>query len=731
MREQLSLNGKDWLLHQFKPGEGVKEGVYRPDFWATVWNWVSAGVPGDVHSAIIDGGLIPDPYWGRNNEKAKWVVDCEWWYRKWFTVPEKWRGKVVRLVFHGVDFRADFWLNGKHLGAHEGMFSPIIFDVTNVVSYGEKEKNLVAVCVHPPPKDRAKTGGRKCNLGYAIDYAPELITMGIWEAAELVATREVYVEDLCVRSEISEKAANVTSDVRICNTSAKSKKVTLKNVVTGENFASSAFEKSAEFRVPPGSHSYTIDHEVPEPRLWWPWDMGEQNLYRASVEVLEEGESLDNVSKVFGIREVKLVVNEGAPEGSAPLTFCINGKRDFVKGANWTNIDLLYGRFSRERYEKLLTLAREANMNILRVHGWHIREKEEFYDMCDRMGILVWQEFAFANLDYPQTTGFLEKVAAECGEVVKTLRSHPSLAAWCGGNEYSYEKNLKLIRTLEMVCKKMDPSRPFIPVSGPPEQDEMRSRFDFHNWEVWHKYKPIESYSEDEESLFISEFGLQSAPCVESLKQFIPAEELWPAGPSWRYHYVEMAKMRHYVQQIVRADSGTLEEFVEATQKAQAYGLKYGIECFRRMKYRVSGCMFWQFNEPWPSISWSVVDWFLRPKLAYYAVRDAYAPVLICAEYTKKSWKKGETFKCKAWVVNDLHRALGKCSAEFKIIDNEGQTLAETVMDADVQDDSALSLGKIESKVPEDLVGSFTLEAKLTDSDGKVISQNRYVFDVA
>ncbi len=731
MREQLSLNGKDWLLHQFRPGEGVEEGVYQPDFWAMIWNWVRASVPGDVHSAIIDENVIPNPYWGRNNEKIKWVVDYEWWYRKWFSVPENWRGKVVRLVFHGVDFKADFWLNGKHIGAHEGMFSPIVFDITNVVNYGESEKNLIAVCIHPPPKDRSKTGGRKCNLGYSIDYVPELITMGIWEDAEIVATGKVYIEDLYVTSKIGENVAHLTNEISIYNTSTDRKKVTLKNSVTGENFVSKTSDKSVEFEVPPGSQSLAIYLEVPEPRLWWPWDMGEQNLYKTSVEVLEEGKSLDNVMRVFGIREVRIIPNKGAPEDSAPWTFCINGKRNFVKGANWTNIDLLYGRFSRERYEKLLTLAKEANMNILRIHGWHIREKEEFYNICNRLGILVWQEFAFANLNYPQTPDFLEKVAVECGEVVKTLRNHPSLIAWCGGNEYSYVKNLKLIKTLEKVCKKVDPSRPFISVSGPPEQDETRLKFDFHNWQVWHRFKPIEFYSEDKESLFISEFGLQSVPCVESLKEFIPPEELWPAGPSWKYHFIEMEKMRHYVQQITHTDPSTLKDFVEATQKAQAETLKYGIEYFRRMKYRISGCMFWQFNEPWPSICWSVVDWFLRPKLAYYTVKDAYAPVLVCAEYPKKSWSKGETFKCKVWVINDLHKTLGKCFAEFRIIDNRGKTLMETSMNTDIHDDSALPIGQIESMIPEDLVDSFMLDAKLTDYNGIVISQNRYSFNVA
>ena len=723
MREETSLNG-EWRFDYIREGQGVVEGYQDENFWDH-WQWMKATVPGDVYTDLMNAGAIEDPYVGRNVEKVGWVKEYEFWYRKRFSVPERWKGKRVRLIFNGVDYSSEYWLNGKRLGSHEGMFSKAVFDVTDSIRFGGSHS--LAVRIAPPPRNRSKTGGRKCNLSYGIDYAPGLVMAGIWEDVKIVATGDVRIENIFVTSKIRNQSAIVDVMVELENFYT-SRDVQVEAQVEGENFSSEAYKESAGCKVEPGKRTVSVQLNIPEPKLWFPWDMGEQNLYRVVISVNEASNSLDRAAAIFGIREIQMLKNPGA-ETKLPWTFSINGKKEFIRGANWTNTDLLYGRMRREKYEKLIDMAREANMNTFRIHGWHIREKEDFYDICNRKGILVWQEFAFANLDYPQTDQFLAGVREECSEVVKKLRNHPSLVIWCGGNEYNYERNLKSITTLESVCKEHDPSRPFTPVSDLNRHSNMEG--DNHNWSVWHGLAPIEEYSKDE-SLFISEFGLQAAPDVDSLRRFIPINCLWPAQGGWEYRFAQMNKLEHYARQFLpEGKASSLEQFVSATQRAQAEGLKYGIEHYRRRKYHTSGCMFWQYNEPYPAIVWSIVDWYLKPKLAYYAVKNAYSPVLVSIQYSKRGWNKGETFSGKVWVVNDLHQTWDGCSLIIRITDDLGRLYKEFSMETDIPEDSVAEVEEIKWLIPEEYTkNTFTVEAGLTDDKCRELSRNQYTFAV-
>lgn len=736
MRKEIVLDGADWKMNRFSPGQGEKEGAHEgADFWDFVW--MKADVPGDVHSTLLKNGAIPDPYFGRENEKCKWIADCEWWFRKGFRTPEEFKNKKARIIFEGVDYRARFWLNGKYLGEHEGMFSPVVFEVKNI-----EGANTLAVCILPPPRNRAMIGGMKCNLGYGIDYTPEMITMGIWRSVKVIFTDDLYIENVHIIPEVKGNSAKLKMNISLLNSSDIEKTARVCIKVSGENFSSRVYEAQTETFLKPDGNTVPLDVNIPDPKLWWPWDMGEQNLYKVEVSIHDGATLSDEISVITGIREVKMLRNPDTPEDGFNWTFSINGKREYIRGACWTNTDILLGELKKEKYEKALALVKSSNMNMLRIHGWHLIETPDFYDICNRMGILVWQEFAFCNLNYPQTEEFLKKVEGECTKSIKEIRNHPSLVVWCGGNEYNYKRNKKLIDFLGRICKENDPTRWFIPESDlnrhyyldkhfntPAERPHWEEKSgDYHNWQVWHGFCPISEYSKDK-CLFASEFGLQSVPDIDSLKKFIPKDELWPPGPSWEYHFIDMKKLEHYAYQITPKEKiKSLEDFVEASQIAQANALKYAIEHYRRRKYRNSGSIFWQFNEPWPAIVWSVVDWYLKPKLAYYTVKNSYSPVLVSVQYEKEKWIKGEMFKVFLWVINDYHRSFKDCRIRIDITDMKRRKYQQFFIDVDIPKDSAKNIKKLEWKVPEDVKGVFMLRVYLKNRDNVTISENDYIF---
>ncbi|NIV37488.1 MAG: glycoside hydrolase family 2 protein, partial [Anaerolineae bacterium] len=276
----------------------------------------------------------------------------------------------------------------------------------------------------------------------------------------------------------------------------------------------------------------------------------------------------------------------------------------------------------------LLSLARQANMNMVRVWGGGLREKRAFYEACDRMGILVWQEFPLACAflgRFPRSAEYLRLVERESEAIVRDLRAHPSLVLWCGGNEFSPERNKPVVDALRRSAGRLDPDRPFLAAS-PADGDS-------HFWKVWHGFHPPSAYRHDD-SLFASEFGLQALPERETLERCIPAGELWPPGPSWDYHGAELDKLRRYAQPFVQGSEPDLDDLIEASQRAQAQALQIGIEHYRRAKARGGGgVLVWQLNEPWPAISWAMIDHYRKPKTAYAVVRRLMNPVLVSLEY--------------------------------------------------------------------------------------------------
>ncbi|HID90899.1 TPA: hypothetical protein EYP44_02960, partial [Candidatus Bathyarchaeota archaeon] len=340
------------------------------------------------------------------------------------------------------------------------------------------------------------------------------------------------------------------------------------------------------------------------------------------------------------------------------FNFIINGKRVFARGANWVPADAFPSRVTAERYRKLLEMARRSNMNMLRVWGGGIYESDVFYDLCDRLGIMVWQEFMFACAPYPQNERFLRGVEEEARAVVRRLRNHPSIVIWCGDNEvdWSYTwwgrsdwaQNRINRAVLKNVVEELDPTRPYMPSSpfspDPAADPNSPDQGDRHNWDVWHGKQPYRAYARDR-ARFCSEFGMQASPAAETMREVIPPEQWsWPPGDSWAHHNLDLQKLSPYMEEFGGAQC--VEDFIRLSQLTQATVLKFAIEHFRRSKFACGGCMFWQFNEPWPTVCWSVVDYFGRPKMGYYYVKRAYSNVLV-------SLKEEGEGRLSLWIVND------------------------------------------------------------------------------
>jgi beta-mannosidase len=724
-RHIVDLAGDDWLLGQAPthaiPGRAAWSELDR------VEEWLPASVPGNVRADLIHAGHLPELSYGTQAEASLWVDDHCWWLTREFSMPPLPAGRV-HLVLRGVDYVSDLFLNGHHLGRHEGMFSPQVHDATSLL----QSENRLAVRIVGSrwlPKDRstawekllnhveARAGSLadrfphrrdtlKCQMGFGWDFAPPLRTMGIWDDVYAIASGDVFIRDLLVRHQGTGNGTVLAIRVKV--DALRERRVQLRCTLTGETFQSDPLSTEPFFELGPGDQYCTVELAVPEPRLWWPWDHGRPDLYRLTVQVRDGDQILDSVSQTVGLRQVEL-------EG---WTFRVNGRRIYARGANWVPADILPGRVTERDYEALIALARQANMNMLRVWGGGLREKRAFYDLCDRSGILIWQEFPFACAfltRYPRSPGYLQLVRAEAQAIVRDLRNHPSLAVWCGGNEFSPQRNTPLVQALQQVVAREDPTRHFLPASP--------GNGDSHNWQVWHEFRSPAAYREDHAG-FASELGLQAPPDVQTLRRFIPAEDLWPPGRSWTFHGAGLKKLRRYGRPFLSGQDSTLEAFVQASQRAQAHGLQLAIEHYRRRKARgCGGVLIWQLNEPWPAVSWALIDSFRQPKPAYDTVRRLLEPVLVSVDYAPKQFQPGDDLSADVWIVNDLSEALPGCHVEVAVWEARGRPAAQFARSVDVAANSAGVVGHLSWRVP---AGSgWRMTCRLTQG-ARVLAANEY-----
>lgn len=684
-----------WKLMDFHPGEGIISNAFTEEFNDSTWMEVS--VPGDVHTTLVAASRIPNPFIDRNEEACRWVEEREWWYRLTFTpeVSSLKQGERLQLIFHGLDTFATIWLNGEFLGKNANMFREVIFDVSNRLRINKT--NTLAVCFDPPLShvtglDNLGWGSerihmRKAQFGYGWDWGPRLPTVGIWRPIELrrlpqVALIGAHFSTLEIDPTYKHALVRVKVEFeQFANVNELSLQVRL-TTPSLESVPSTVIEQMID-NVNNGSAVVYLN--VEKPFLWWTHDLGLPHLYTLDVLLYSKEDLLDVWQSQVGIRTLQLDQSPDPEErGTRFFRFILNNVPIFAKGADWIPSDSFVGTIKEDHYNRLLTLARDANMNMLRIWGGGIYEHDAFYNLCDRLGILIWHDFMFACAPYPETPEFSSEVTAEADFQVRRLRNHPSLALWCGNNENQWihdlwnwddPKNvvpgtLYYNEILPKAVTRWDGVTPYWPGS-PYGGDDYNSQQDgdVHDWNVWNGMTPRRfgdppqrtntpesvSYLRYAENLgrFISEFGMHASPVAETLRRIIPPDQLYHHSSSLDHHNKDNPKNKgDNLMLTVTGAPTNLEEMIDFSMITQAEGLKFGIEHFRRRKPHCSGTLFWQLNDCWPVLSWSVIDYFGFGKAGYYYVRRAYAPVLASFKDIHDS-DPSRVNSIELWVTND------------------------------------------------------------------------------
>lgn len=616
--------------------------------------WFPVTVPGNIQEAYGAAMGFPDVNFGDNCKLYEALEDDGWLYRAQISCDVE-PGQRVFFVTKGIEYEYEVRLGGKRLAYHEGMFSPLELDITEEL----ENSRTLEIYIYPHPK---REGADVCRdqadqsckpaVEYNWDWHPRLLVSGLWN--------DTYIE---TRGSGFLSRCEVTYEL---DADLKGALVTFELDGDGE----------IQLFDPQGKQIYCgTDKQVrlENVQLWWCAGQGEPNLYSWQVTG-----SANTVSGKVGFRRVKLVMNGGAwdhpfefpkSRSTPPITIELNGRRIFAKGSNWVNPELFTGKLCREIYATYLKLVKEANMNILRCWGGAVINKDAFYELCDELGILVWQEFPLACNNYKGTQKYLKVLEQEATAIIKRLRRHPCLALWCGGNELfnNWSKMTDqsfALRLLNKLCYELDWNTPFIPTA--PVMGMGHGHYAF--LDLPSGQTVFEMFRQSQCTAY-SEFGVPSIADMEILKEVIPVEILHTpmAGSPWETHKGygswnqagEDSWLCMYAMDLIFGKQESMEAYVDKSNWLQCEGLKCIFEEGRRQKPHCSMTLNWCFNEPWNNVAGPViVAWPCRPKPAYYAVKEALRPVMPSAQIPHFSWTSGSLFTAELWMLNDSPEAV-------------------------------------------------------------------------
>ncbi|MES3021540.1 MAG: sugar-binding domain-containing protein [Pseudomonadota bacterium] len=657
---------------------------------------VGVAAPGDIYLSLHQAGRIPDPFGDRAEAACAWVEHREWWYRADVEVPSIGADQRAVLEFEGLDTFATIWLNGEPVADTDNMFRLWRFDVTARLRPGLNQLALrftppaLAVTAidlpefpmaSSPSAENKRNFMRKAQFGWGWDFAPHLVTAGIWKIASLKIETRAVLKDVRFSTDMiapnhdsAHISIDASADAFAGDDAGLSVTITLRAPDGG---------MVAEATLALAQRQARLALKLDRPALWWTPELGPANLYSLGVVLQAGGLAVDRRELRVGVRTIALDTSPDPDEaGTKFFRFVLNGVPIFARGVNWVPPSSLVAAIDEPHYRRLLTLAAGANMNMIRVWGGGIYEHDPFYDLCDEMGLLVWQDFMFACAPYPEhDPAFVENVRAEVGDQVRRLRHHACLALWCGNNESQAIHGFKNSKTgrddpllgelfydtvIPELLARLDPATPYragSPFGGQRNNHNSMLEGDIHDWTVWHGLPTIPDdgpvgeydrspagvaytrYAEDM-GRFISEYGIQSAPVMAAFRRALPEDQRALGSPGFlnRIKDRPVDKVNAMLVSIAGLPE-TLEQYVDFTQINQAEGLKFGIEHFRRRKPHCSGSLIWQFNDCWPGISWSIVDFYGYTKAAYHYVRRAYAPVMASFKDTEGG--------VELWIVND------------------------------------------------------------------------------
>jgi beta-mannosidase len=741
MRRSFRLDGPDWQIQGYLGLDAALAAARRAPR-ETERGWLPARVPGSVLDDLLRAGEVPNPYVERNSLACEWVPERAWLYRRTLEVPALRDGERALLRFDGLDHAGTVFLDGEPIARHEGMFVP--FEVELAVRGGSHRLDVV---VEPAPAGEPQWGRtsrvrtHKSRMTYGWDFCPRIVHQGLWQTVSLEVVDRAVIGDVWARPALTPDLRGASLHVTVaCDRATPDARVEL--ALTGPGgVVASAGAASA------GTTVECLLH-VADPALWWPNGHGEPIVHRLSVRLLDGDRLIDERSVPVGFRRVELAANEGGPPGARPYTFVVNGRRLYAKGWNWTPVDALYGVPRPDRLGRLLGLAARSGTNLLRVWGGGLIETPAFYEACDRLGLMVWQEFSQSSSLFEGTPSddraFVDGMRREAEVIVPLRRNHPSLVAWCGGNELEgpdgpLDDRAPVLGALRDVVTRLDPDRAWLPTSptGPRFHNRLHvietdpdGLHDVHGpWEHQGLRDQYRLYDRGT-SLLNSEFGVEGMANRRQHEALAAPERRWPAtreNPVYRHLGGEFWANEPVVQAAFGGRLADLDALRRASQWLQAEGLRYAVEANRRRWPRNSGSIPWQLNESYPN-AWctAVVDHHGDPKPAFWAVARAYAPVAVCASFDGAAWRGRDPFEAALWAWTERDAVPG-ARMKARLVDVDGGVLAEASDDLDLEPDVAVPAGSLVGPAGA-LPAVFLLELVLADRGGRVVARNRYPF---
>ena len=652
-------------------------------------------VPSVVQTDLYAAGIIPHPYLGNVEPELQWIPQREWTYSLMFDVNDNvWNNNNIELIFNGLDTYSDVWLNGTKIIHSDNMFKKYSKEVKNLL---KKNGNSLKVNFYPFDNQRDSlietyhlrfpekyAVMRKCGYQNGWDWAPRYLNIGIWKDVTLCGWSDFKVENISILTEkIDGNDAVMSANIRVSADGNHDLKFAVFH--DGKMLAEERVSSDGKIRA-------KIPFKLKNVALWWPNGMGEQSLTTFTVNIYENEQLVGSEEVTTGIRKIELI-EEPDSIGSA-MFFRVNGKKVYIKGANYVPEEMFESWMSKDKTIKLLAECVPAHFNMLRVWGGGIYPPDYFYDICDSLGIMVWQDFMFAGSTYPYSDEFLSNVKEEAVQQVIHYQNHPSLALWCGNNEVSegyvnwgwqnsmgwsdeeYAEMKHGMDTLfeHILCEVVDThdgTRSYWPSSPKNGWGKAASLLegDVHYWGVWWGELPYEIYLE-KVGRFNSEFGYQAYPDISTLLKISPTLDDDVLQTHQKHARGESLIKKHVEKYVISSDRRESRNlYLETSEKdfsipicssrndvyysqlSQAWGVGLAIEAQREAKPRSMGSLYWQLNDAWPVISWSSIDYYGNKKALHWKLRDLYAPILIGVLPTTDG-------NFKAYANSDLYREI-------------------------------------------------------------------------
>lgn len=680
----------------------------KPDPQDADAGWMPAVVPGDVHLDLIANKKIPDPFYRDNESRLQWIEDESWEYRDTVVAtPALMEHANIDLVFEGLDAASHIYVNGAQVLNADNMFRIWRVPIKEHLHIG---RNLIRVVFPSPIKAaqavaatdpwrartqvQSRTYIRKAAYEYGWDWGPRFVTSGIWRPARIEAWDHARIDDLAIHQrDVSREVGHLDAEVTLQASSDGPATLTLQYSNDGKPIT-----VSRSVVVHPGENDFDFPIEIREPHLWFPAGYGDQPLYQFTAQLRAGNALADSRTVKTGLRSIEL--RRQLDQWGRSFEFIVNGIPVFAKGADVIPFDSFPDRVTTADYRRILQSARDANMNMIRHWGGGYYESDEFYSICDELGIMVWQDFMFGNNWQPGTYAFKQNIKAEAEDQVRRLRNHPSIVLWCGNNETEMAMNwagrpnypadvryqmwqdylTEFSGILPRVVAQLDPEIPYWPSSPSADYEEVSESFhsgDEHIWDVWHGRVPFSTY-ETHHPRFVTEFGFQSFPEMRTIDTFTLPEDRTSIFTPVMLAHQKNDEGNSIIQEYLLRDYPEPKDFASflyVSQVLQAEGIKIGAEYFRRSRPETMGSLFWQLNDCWPVASWSSIDYDGHWKALQYYARRFYAPVLVSPHM--------EGGSMRVYIVSDKTEPL-QATLDVSLMDFDGKVLLQDKLPVNV-----------------------------------------------